>query len=51
MHTHTPTKSVKAQPRPLSAQKAPRQAAASWRPQTPSLTREEMREIVIDLIG
>ncbi|MBM6595180.1 hypothetical protein [Microvirga pudoricolor] len=51
MHTRTPIKPVKAMPRPLSAKPSPRKAMPSWKPQVPNLTRDEIREIVIDLIG
>ena len=29
----------------------PRPVTPTWKPQVPNLTRDEMREIVIDLIG
>ncbi len=44
--SHTPPKSAKALPRPM-----PRKPGAGWKPQDVGLSRQELRDIVIDLIG
>jgi hypothetical protein len=50
MHTLSHSKTVKVLPCPLS-EKTLRKASASWKPQAPNLTPDEIRKIVIDLIG
>ncbi|MET0744949.1 MAG: hypothetical protein ABWY78_16375 [Microvirga sp.] len=44
------TKTTKAIARPVH-NPAPRKISPGWKPQVPNLTRDEMRAIVIDLIG
>ena len=51
MHTVSYSKPVKALPYSATAQKSARKPVSGWKPQNPSLTREELREIVLDLIG
>ena len=50
MQTLTRTKTAKAIARPVH-NPAPRKISPTWKPQVPNLTRDEMRAIVIDLIG
>ena len=50
MQTHSHTKFIKAIVRPVRTP-LPRPVSPPWKPQVPNLTRDEMREIVIDLIG
>ena len=42
---------MKALPRPVVRKPEPRQSASAWKPQEVGLTRQELRDIVIDLIG
>jgi hypothetical protein len=51
MHTETYAIPAKSLSRPLPVKTEPRAATPTWRPQAGGLTREELRKIVIDLIG
>ena len=51
MQIQSHPKSAKALPRPVVRKPEPRQSASAWKPQEVGLTRQELRDIVIDLIG
>ncbi len=51
MQTHVHPKPVKALPRPVPRRTEPRATTPTWKPQEVGLSREEIRDIVIDLIG
>jgi hypothetical protein len=48
--SHTHPKSAKALPRPM-LRKPEAGTASGWKPQDVGLSRQELRDIVIDLIG
>lgn len=48
--SHTPPNSAEASPRPVP-RKPEARAASAWKPQDVGLSRQELRDIVIDLIG
>ncbi len=50
MQTITHTKPVKALPHPMAKRPA-HKPASPWQPQQTTLTREEIRAIIIDQIG
>ena len=50
MQTLTRTKTAKTVVQPVH-NPIPRKTSPVWKPQVPNLTRDEMRAIVIDLIG
>ena len=51
MQGQTHPKATKDLPRPLSRKPEVRSAASMWKPQEVGVTRQELREIVIDIIG
>jgi hypothetical protein len=51
MQTQSHPTPVKALSRLIPRKPEPRQTASTWKPQEVGLTREELRNIVIDLIG
>ena len=51
MHTETHANPAKAPQRPLPVKTEARTSTRSGRPQPSGLTREELRKIIIDLIG
>jgi hypothetical protein len=51
MQTDIHMKPAKAPQRPLPSTTKRRSSAAEWQPEPGGLTREELRKIVIDLIG
>ncbi len=51
MQAQSYSMSAKALPRPLPRKPEPRATASAWKPQEVGLTRQELRDIVIDLIG
>ncbi len=51
MQVQSHPKSAKALPRPMVHKPEPQQTASTWKPQEVGLTRQELRDIVIDLIG
>ena len=50
MQTHSRSKADKSLPRPAPRRPEPR-AISSWKPQDVGLTRQELRDIVLDVIG
>ncbi len=51
MQTQSHLKPAKALPHPMPRKPEARAAAPTWKPQEVGLTRQELRDIVIDLIG
>ena len=51
MQTHSDPKPEKALPRPMPRKPEHHASASTWKPQQVGLTREELRDIVIELIG
>ena len=51
MTTKFDPKTPKPLPRPALRKPELRAAAAAWKPQEVGLTRQELRDIIIDLIG
>jgi hypothetical protein len=50
MQIHTRSKADKPLPRPVPRRPEPR-ATSTWKPQDVGLTRQELRDIVLDVIG
>jgi hypothetical protein len=51
MTIKTDSKTPKVLPRPARRKAEPRAASAVWKPDEVGLTRQELRDIIIDLIG
>ncbi len=51
MQTQFHPKATKALPRPMPRKPEVRTVTPTWKPQEVGLTRQELRDIVIDLIG
>ncbi len=51
MQTQSHLKPAKTLPRPMPRKPEPHVAVSAWKPQEVGLTRQELREIIVDLIG
>lgn len=51
MQVQSHLKPAKAMPRPMPRKPEVRTATSTWKPQEVGLTRQELRDIIIDLIG
>jgi hypothetical protein len=51
MQTQSHSKPVKDLPRPMPRRPEDHSTGSTWKPQQVGLTRQELRDIVIDLIG